>query len=895
MIGPGGNRAKRADDAQAHRTPPCGQPVSRNGLRGDSSKSGTGQREADYARAQEWYEHIFEGGYDIEPTEFRCIGHGTNRIRRYFGTLESLFEELEHANVHDELEVYAVINRTLPETLDAYRKNGDGGVKDEDVDAASGFRACFVEIDKDEVAPGDNLDEVQQAPIPPSIIVQSSTTNKLHCYWLLADGDKLNEALWRKLQLGLIEYFNAGRESQNPSRVLRVPGFWHLKDKSMPRRVRLLKCDAARHSASALLGAFVGASDDASASQEKATGSEPNHPDLAPGAFELLTTAALHPPSPFQGRHQAVRAFLNLGERCNRRQEMLAFLQSDNLYKAWITDNSRPTLKSWQREVHDWSEHEAQSTRKLGIAFLKATGFKIDDLPRRIEPSGHEKPWSEMLPLPPKLPGAQTLPPDLIPTPLRPWLVDIAERFSVPLEMPASAALVTLGATIGRGLAIYPKEFDDWKVVPNLFGGICGPPGIMKSGVLSEATKPVSRLEAEALEQFKLESAKNSARVERLEIELDDLRRQMKAALKRGNSDSLDELEAALTGKKAELDAAAVIAKRYTTQDATVEKLGELLRDNARGLLIVRDELAGFLNSLERTGREGDREFYLEAWNGTSEFKVDRIGRGTIHIKAACISLLGGIQPGKLRRYITGALNDGGGADGLLQRLQVVVWPEHLGDWRNVDRAPDRAAAERTYSIFKALAELDGETLGLDDSETLPAGLRFGAAAQELFNKWRDELERRLRTSEIRRCPAFESHLSKYRSLMPSLALIFHLVDLADGQTNRLTVSLEAAKLAAAWCDYLEQHAHRIYAEETNASIFAAHALLAKIKEGVVKNGSSQRDLYRPQWSGLPTTEAVGGALEVLEQHNFLRVQHLETGGRPAQVVLLHPDLRTMS
>lgn len=894
MIGPGGNRAERADDAQSHGTPTYGQPVSSSGLKGGSNNAGpTRQREVDYARAQEWYDHIFEGDDGIEPTEFRCIGHGTNRIRRNFGTLESLFEELEHANVHGDLEVYAVINRTLPEALDAYRKSRDGGVKDEDVVAASGFRACFVEIDRAEGTPGDNLDEVQQAPIPPSIIVQSSTTNKLHCYWLLADGDKLNESSWRKLQLSLIEYFNAGRESQNPSRVLRVPGFWHLKDKSNPRQVRLLQCEPVRHAARSLIEAY--GSDSGAMTMSRVGAPEPTA-DLAAEAFELLARAALRPPTPFQGRHHAVRAFLNLGERCGRSAEMLDLLKSEPLYKAWITDNSRPRLRDWQREVQSWSDHEAKSTRQLGIACLKEKGFKIEDLPRRLESEGcEEETWSEMLPLPAKLPGAQALPADLVPTPLRPWLVDIAERFSVPLEMPASAALVTLGATIGRGLAIYPKEFDDWKVVPNLFGGICGPPGIMKSGVLSEATKPLQRLEAEAFEQFERESAKNSARVERLEIELDDLRRQMKAALKRDNSERLDDLEAALTAKKAELDATAVTAKRYTTQDATVEKLGELLRDNSRGMLIVRDELAGFLKSLERPGREGDREFYLEAWNGTGEFKVDRIGRGTINIRAACVSLLGGIQPGKLRRYITEALNDGGGADGLLQRLQVVVWPEHLGEWRNVDRAPDEAATERAYSILKVMSELDGETLGLEHTDSQPSGLRFEPSAQALFNDWRDELERRLRSSEIRRCPAFESHLSKYRSLMPSLALIFHLVNLADGQTNRVAVSLEAAKLAASWCDYLEQHAHRIYAEETNAAVFAAHALLAKIEEGVVKHSSSPRELYRPQWSGLATTEVVLAALEMLEQHNVLRVQRMETKGKPAQVVLLHPTLRATS
>ena len=42
------------------------------------------------------------------------------------------------------------------------------------------------------------------------------------------------------------------------------------------------------------------------------------------------------------------------------------------------------------------------------------------------------------------------------------------------------------------------------------------------------------------------------------------------------------------------------------------------------------------------------------------------IGTGTL-------SIFGTIQPGKLRRYINEALSDGSGADGLLQRFQLLV------------------------------------------------------------------------------------------------------------------------------------------------------------------------------------------------------------------------------
>lgn len=81
--------------------------------------------------------------------------------------------------------------------------------------------------------------------------------------------------------------------------------------------------------------------------------------------------------------------------------------------------------------------------------------------------------------------------------------------------------------------------------------------------------------------------------------------------------------------------------RRYVVNDSSVEKMGEILSANPNGVLVFRDELTGFLRSLEREGQEVGRAFYLEAWNGTGRFTYDRIGRGTVDIEAYCISILG--------------------------------------------------------------------------------------------------------------------------------------------------------------------------------------------------------------------------------------------------------------
>ncbi len=428
----------------------------------------------------------------------------------------------------------------------------------------------------------------------------------------------------------------------------------------------------------------------------------------------------------------------------------------------------------------------------------------------------------------------------------------------------------------------------------------------------------MKRLAAEAQAQFEQETNKYVARRERIEAEIGAIKSEMGKVAKKNLNGEMDGLEIDLVAKREELNQAAITERRYMTQDATVEKLGELLRENPRGLLVYRDELAGWLRTLDKPGREGDREFYLEAWNGTGGYTFDRIGRGTVHIPAVTVSIVGGIQPGKLKRYSQEAIEESWGADGLLQRLQLIVWPDSLGEWDPPQRWPDTEAKNQAYKIFEYLDAMDPASLGAKCEDGEIPYLRFATDAQELFDTWRTELENRLRSGEMEATPAFESHISKYRSLMPSLALLFHLLNIAaemlhyGGAKSAKTpsgtfgtgllehsgensgVSLEAAQLAAAWCEFLEAHARKIYATELLPGVDGAHVFGTKIREGAVTDGQSVRDIYRHHWSGLTTPSQVGSALDVLEGAGWFKFDSVigDAGGRPTEVLRLHPDLQ---
>jgi putative DNA primase/helicase len=501
--------------------------------------------------------------------------------------------------------------------------------------------------------------------------------------------------------------------------------------------------------------------------------------------------------------------------------------------------------------------------------------------------------WAERTPLLPALPEAPSLPPDLIPDSLRPWLVDIAERAQIPQEFVAAPAIVALSSVIGRNVGIYPKRHDDWLVVPNLWGATIGRPGVLKTPAVAEAVKPLLRLAKTSQAKHEAAMAANEAKREIIKVKIAAQKDKAKKAV--GKDEDTTAIQATLADLKAALADATPHERRHVAHDATVEKLGELLGQNPRGLLLIRDELSGLLRTLDKPGREGDREFYLEAWNGTGSYTYDRIGRGTTHIDALTLSVIGTIQPGKLQGYVANALSGGAGDDGLLQRIQLAVWPDQQGEWVNIDRWPDTDAKNRAFEVFQALDTMDGAMVANATDGGIPA-LHFSDEAQQLFDAWRADLEQRLRAPGMILTPAFESHLAKYRSLMPSLALIFYLVEaVVTGEIQ--AVDLAATRRAADWCDYLEAHARKIYAAELQPDITAAHALVSKIEAGAIQDGTTRRDIYRSHWTGLSTPETVSSGLGLLEKHHWLRLveEKQEGRGRPSEVILLHPELRRVA
>jgi hypothetical protein len=509
-----------------------------------------------------------------------------------------------------------------------------------------------------------------------------------------------------------------------------------------------------------------------------------------------------------------------------------------------------------------------------------------------------EEPWPEPTPIEVKLSDVMGLDPSLLPVPLRGWVKDVSERMdNAPPDFAAAATIVVAAALLGRKVGIRPKRQDDWTVVPNLWGGLVGPPASMKTPALEQAIKPVKRLAAEAQEAHEKTLKEHDLDLMVVEAERSALKKKLEATAKKvaAASASRGDLEEVRQEIEDLEEPETPAERRYMTNDATIEKIAEILRDNPDGILYYRDELMGWLRSLDKAGREADRAFYLESWNGNGSFSVDRIGRGSLHVPAVCVSVLGGIQPGPLTTYVTDALEEAEKADGFLQRFQVLVYPDLRG-YDPVDRWPDLEAKNRAYDVFKNLANLGAETFGAraDEDGEVPY-VRFDHEAQEVFDGWRAEFEPRFRGGEYP--AAIESHFMKYRSLFASLALIFEAVEFADDASKASAgkvVRKTSALRAAAWCEYLESHATRVYSPTFDVATVAAKTLLDRIEAGDVDHGATVRDIYNHQWSGLATREEATAAIDVLEEHGWARRATVKPkgGGRPSEVIHVHPELR---
>jgi hypothetical protein len=472
----------------------------------------------------------------------------------------------------------------------------------------------------------------------------------------------------------------------------------------------------------------------------------------------------------------------------------------------------------------------------------------------------------------------------LLPLPLHGYVNDCAERLQVDPAFVAVPLIVSLGSVLGNRLGLRPKIHDDYTEFANVWGAIMGRPGALKSPALTAGTRPIHKLEAKANEAN--QRAKGEWKQQKAVAKI-----QRQAATEKAKKAAKNGQEIDPTSLGCDDDETGPPHRRFICNDASPESLHAILSrpENATGALLFADELSGLIARMSDPERGAAlRSFMLSGWNGYQPAVVDRIGRGeNLRVDRCCVSVLGGIQPGKLAPLVDAAVKESTLDDGWLQRFSLLVYPDAPEDFRCIDRVPDAVAYARVMSIFERVEATQGlDWAGAEHDEHRGIWfIRFEPLAAALFMEWMESETRALRAGDLG--AAVESHFIKYRKAVCALALLFHIVQ----EHDHPSVSMQCLQRALLWVPYLKSHALRVYGSRQSETAKTAHRILDRLRKNDLAVPFTIHQLKRPCWSGLTDGKTIKAALTMLVDHDWLSEIETDTGGRPRTDYHAHPQI----
>ena len=318
--------------------------------------------------------------------------------------------------------------------------------------------------------------------------------------------------------------------------------------------------------------------------------------------------------------------------------------------------------------------------------------------------------------------------------------------------------------------------------------------------------------------------------------------------------------------------------RRILSTDPTVAKAERMSAANARGLLMLRDELAGWLAGLDRYSGGGDRQFWLQA-NGGRPWTPDRVKDGDNEISVPHLTwgIVGGIQPDRLASLLLA-----GDDDGMAARF-IYCWPDTVPP----RRPPSGQGLAEAREWLRRL-----RTLPWTPPE--PLLVPFSEAAQAIMQEWREAAA----AMEVGAGGLFLSWVGKLPGFAARLALIFaHLAWCADGRREPPSEVTEADILRAMTflADYAVPMARRAFGEaalpqaERDSRRLARWLLRQKPRPGTLNARELRRMADGP---GIPDAARIDAALHELAELGWVQeAARTVSGGRSRSDWRVHPDI----
>ena len=382
-----------------------------------------------------------------------------------------------------------------------------------------------------------------------------------------------------------------------------------------------------------------------------------------------------------------------------------------------------------------------------------------------------------------RFPGVRVpkFPTDALPADVARLVKEAAKAIGCPPDAIGLAALVALGSAIGNARSIQAKK--DWVESAAIYAAVIADSGEKKTAAISAATDVVLDLDVGLIRKH--------------EKKLDEFAREERKY-------EVEKKDAAKEGRAAAPPPRPPAAERVHVNDTTIEALIPILKGSPRGVLLDRDELVGWVKSMDQYkagGKGSERQFWLSTWSNRP-ISVDRKAQTrTLSVERPFVSVIGSIQPSVLKEFSEGR------EDGMLERF-LFAYPEPINSPWTHDEVSDEASASYR-GLFDKLRSL---SMGLDDhGAPVKVALTFDAAAKDLFieayNKHRAEMG----------LPGFPQNLrspwAKLEAYFVRIILILAVCRFSRTSGVPERVEIDDVLRAGALLDYFKGQARRVFGE----------------------------------------------------------------------------------
>lgn len=505
----------------------------------------------------------------------------------------------------------------------------------------------------------------------------------------------------------------------------------------------------------------------------------------------------------------------NLGGRAR-----LAMLQEQTPTAANVEHYARIVRqKAWQRRLVTTAEQVAQDGRALdlGPAEILALADRIREVAAAGEDASDDAGEAPAM-------ESTTFPCEVLPEALQELALSAKMSFGYPVEFVAVPGLSVLAAAVGGAYVL--QAMGGWVSRPILWTAVVAPPGSAKTPAQRLVTKPLVDIDSELYTAYE---------------------------------DALAAHQEELMGlKKGEPGPPPPTRQRSRVADVNIAALGRVLRENERrGIVWVSNELAAIVGGLDqnRHGQGSERPRFMELWDG-DPWAVDRIERGSLHIRHPLVSVVGGLVPDRI-----GLLSAG---DGMGARFLRTFHPR-------VGMAVSNPGVPLRDGVEAAWDRLVRQLVERQDPDLEPAILTLRPDAQETWVSFQNELQGfyGLDTTST----FGQEVIAKSVEQMLRLALVLHCA--SNPQAVPPMIRPETVEDAAQLARYFATQALACQPDEPSA---AADRQTRELDDGVQKlvrwlqrrrDSSGEpvpwatgRDIQRAKIAGLKTSEEVDRVLD---------------------------------